>query len=169
MPERTIGQIMQGHADDAVNYARLRFRSPLDFTVPSLEHVDRMLGAMYFDVPRTLWQKIRARLTGHQRSDEELWTLSKMWGGYVGEVIRRQWGGSWHSSLQPDASVRISLEVAGSRCYPCDEVKRRLSGGRSDKTPGIYKVMESQLGLAPISHSGATRTSTPGADRPAVR
>ena len=151
MPERTIGQIMQGHADDAVNYARVRFARPLDFTVASLDEVDRMLAVMYFDVPRTWWQRVVARVRGHRRSDEELWTQAKMWGGYVGEVLRRQWGGSWHSSLQPDGSVRISLEVGGTRCSPSDEIRRRLADGTPGNAPGLLMHFTRELGLSPMN------------------
>jgi hypothetical protein len=149
MPDRTIGQVMHVHADDAVNYAAKRFRYRLDFSGGSLEQVDRMLGVMYFDVPRTAWAKIKSRLTGHEPSDEELWTLSKMWGGYVGEVIRRQWGGTWKSSLQPDGSVQISLDVRGHRIYPCDEVRRRLVEGKGDGSTGMYRLVIQTLGPAP--------------------
>src|SRR5688572_17920252 len=127
MSDQTITDVMRAHAVDAVAYAKSRFRMDLDLSSQSLERVDRILAAMYFDIPRTFFAKLFRR----GPTDDLVWDWSKMWGGYVGEVIRKRWGGVWRSSLKPDGHAQISFDVLGQRYYPIDVMRRRLVEGRT--------------------------------------
>jgi hypothetical protein len=126
MSQPTITDVMRAHAADAAEYARQRFRMELDQSLGSLERVDRILAAMYFDLPRSFMRKLLSRGPSH----EQVWAWSKMWGGYVGEVLRLKWGGHWKSSLRPGGGAQVSLEIAGHRYYPIDEIHQRLLHGR---------------------------------------
>ena len=152
MPQPTITDIMRTHAADAVKYAQTRFRMELDYSSQSLERVDRMLAAMYFDIPRTFFKKLFRRGPSY----DDVWTWAKMWGGYVGEVIRRRWGGTWKSSLQTDGHAQISFDVLGQRYFPVELMHRRLKDGvvrTGDHTCGaqeLYERVIKELGMARI-------------------
>jgi hypothetical protein len=126
MSQPTITDVMRAHAADAVDYARQRFGMELDQSLGSLERVDRILSAMYFDLPRSFMRRLLTR----GPSDEKVRQWSKMWGGYVGEVLRLKWGGHWKSSLRPGGGAIVSLDIAGHRYYPIEELHQRLLHGR---------------------------------------
>src|SRR5688572_22223262 len=130
MPEPRITDVMVAHAQSAVDYARKRFRYDLDFSPASLESVDRMATAMFHDVPRTFLAKALRR----GPNEAEVWNLAKMLGGYAGEVVRRQWGGRWKSTLVPDGHPDVFLDIHGVRCRPIEEVHKRLLDGSGIKT-----------------------------------
>ena len=137
MSQPTITAVMHAHAEDAVAYAKSRFRMDLDYSSQSLERVDRILAAMYYDTPRTFFAKLLRRGPSY----DEVWTFSKMWGGYVGEVIRKRWGGTWKSSLRPDGHAQITFDVLGKKYHPVDTVHRRIVEGRL-KGKGFGGAME---------------------------
>lgn len=137
MSQPTITTVMHTHAEDAVAYAKSRFRMDLDFSSQSLERVDRILAAMYYDIPRTFFAKLLRRGPTY----DEVWTYSKMWGGYVGEVIRKRWGGTWKSSLKPDGHAQITFDVLGKKYHPVDAMHRRIVEGRL-KGKGFGGAME---------------------------
>src|SRR5688500_19744683 len=68
-------------AQQAIKTAKLTFDESLDFTSESLDGVERIM---------TKLQKREPKLT-----DEQITELSELWGVYVGEVIRRYFGGQW--------------------------------------------------------------------------
>lgn len=162
MSQPTVTEVMRAHANDAVDYARTRFRMELDGTSQSLEKVDRMIDAMYFDVPRTFFAKLLRRGPGH----DEVWGYAKMWGGYVGEVIRKRWGGTWRTTLQPDGHAQISFDVLGKRYFPVEALHRRLHDERArakPRRPGaqeLYERVVQELGMARID-AGAAPVAPP--------
>lgn len=152
MSDQTVTDVMRAHAADAVAYAKSRFRMELDLSSQSLERVDRILAAMYFDIPRTFFAKLFRR----GPTDDLVWDWSKMWGGYVGEVIRKRWGGVWRSSLKPNGHAQISFDVLGQRYYPVDVMRRRLVDGHVKGKGGggsaqeLYERIIKELGMARI-------------------
>ncbi len=82
--------LMAEYANDAVETARDKFQMDLDYSLESVDSLDLILESQFASMP-TGWQL----LYRFRPSKRKLRTLSKMWGGYLGEVIRRQWGGQW--------------------------------------------------------------------------
>lgn len=162
MSQPTVTEVMRVHASDAVEYARTRFRMELDGSSQSLEKVDRMVDAMYFDVPRTFFAKLFRRGPSH----DEVWSFAKMWGGYVGEVIRKRWGGVWRTTMQPSGHAQISFDVLGQRYFPVEVMHRRLHDERTrgkQKLPGaqdLYERVVQELGMARID-AGAAPVAPP--------
>src|SRR5689334_20069910 len=103
--------MMQQYAARAVQVARER-KLQLDYSEQSLE-------------------KVEALLTEFSSSDsEDPDELSRLWGGYFGEVVRRRFGGEWAIEKYPAGDfLIITLNVNGARLYPAMKVHRRLTNG----------------------------------------
>lgn len=138
---QTISGVMQANAEQAVKYARDRFRSELDYSAQSLERVDKIIDVMHVDLPKSFV----ARAIRGAAMDEEIWTTSKMWGAYVGETLRRKWGGRWKTTPSPDGHAEIVLELPLGRCKPVAEVRRRLSAGTG---PGVFAMYAALLKIS---------------------
>jgi hypothetical protein len=116
MPETTISDVMAAYATDAVAHAHERGFT-LDYSEASLANVDLVLG------------KVTASGLLLPKSAEEesaVWTLSKQYGGYVGEVVIRQIGGSWEMHDLPDGSARVILRSSGVQMFPLEKIHKRL-------------------------------------------
>src|SRR5689334_6120291 len=81
--ELTLEGQIQRDADAAVTAAKKGFGINLDFSVESLEHIDTMLAHHY--------ELIQQSDVSPAMIDRVCYVL----GSYVGEVIRRKWGGEW--------------------------------------------------------------------------
>jgi len=106
MPETTIADVMRAYAADAVAFAERRFKIKLDYSENSLVEIDRILA----EHTKT-GLVVPSALTKHEEDD--LWVFCKMLGGYVGEVIIRNIGGTWQSKDIDGSSSSIRLLAAG--------------------------------------------------------
>lgn len=117
----TISDVMRSYANGAVQYARSRHGLELDFSEASLENIDRILGARVHEGgvhPNQL----------SQADEEDLWLYCKMIGGYVGEVIIRNLGGTWlMEDHGPDSSSVKLMAAQKIQGYPPDSIWRALT------------------------------------------
>jgi hypothetical protein len=115
--EPTIGQVMAAYAADAVKHAE-KVGIRLDFSEQSLTDVDSIL-----------WQIAGNDVIKPQSQAEQdhLWTLSKMYGGYLGEVVIRTMGGAWEGQNLPDGSIRVVLRSHGVQMFPPEKIYKRLT------------------------------------------
>ena len=90
----TVGDMMVAYSQDAVDYCRAKFAIDLDYSEGSVERVEDMLGRLHEHMPGFLGRLFRRGPSAH-----DLDVLSKMMGGYIGEVMKRHWGdaGSWRA------------------------------------------------------------------------
>src|SRR5689334_18502685 len=136
MPQVTISKVMLEHAALAVETARTQFRINLDFSATSLSEVDRILSALYFNRDRGLVAKLLNKSQEHEIREQ-----AKTWGGYVGETLRRKWGGTWHTTVLPGGEIQIYLKLFGSNAYPIDEVYKRLvHGPQQHSLLGLHEI-----------------------------
>jgi len=140
-PAATISAVMQANAEQAVKYAHDRFRSELDYSAHSLERVDKIIDVMHIDLPKSFV----ARAIKGAAVEEEIWTTAKMWGAYVGETIRRKWGGRWRTTPSPEGHAEIVLELPTGKCKPVAEVRRRLAEGTG---PGAFAMYAALLKIS---------------------
>jgi hypothetical protein len=116
-------------SQQAIKTAKLTFGESLDFTSESLDGVERIM---------TKLQKQEPKLT-----DEQITELSKSWGIYVGEVIRRYYGGQW---VMVEGVPDVAL--GGKHASPIAKVRKRLVGGPTENLKyyftSIMKVLSSQ-------------------------
>ena len=140
-PTPTVADMMSAYAEDAVAHARSSSGVTLDYSSESVRHVEEVLEALYAAIPRGFV----ARLLGRGPSVDDLWTMSKMYGGYVGEVIRRAAGGEWmlDEEVVPGAGT-ICLRRDANRVFPPAKVHKRLTNGPEDNVWHYFRiVMES--------------------------
>lgn len=65
-----------------------------------------------------------------------------MYGGYVGEVFRRQRGGTWQydREILPGHLV-IALTNGESRIFPPSKIRKRLDNGPEDDVRSYFRVL----------------------------
>src|SRR5215471_9173438 len=124
-----IAQIMQAYAEDAVRTAR-QHHVNLDYSEQSLEEVEGLLGQLHDELENG------PHATGSsnaQSTQEGLDEMSRMWGGYLGEVVRRRFGGEWTIEKYPAGDFLIvTLNVNGAKLFPAMKVHKRLTEGDSE-------------------------------------
>jgi len=126
-------EIAEAYAQDAVDHAKAAFDVDLDFSHESVERVEALLAQLHDALPRGFV----SRLFRRGPSDEEVETMAKMYGCYVGEVIRRTAGGVW--ILDPDTYLTLTKDDA--RVFPPMKVHKRLHNGPEDNVWAYFSVL----------------------------
>ena len=86
----TANEMMEAYALDAVDHAK-SVGVHLDFSSASMEKVEGILASMFDARPKGFF----ARLFKRGPSPKVIYQFAQMYGGYVGEVLRRKAGGEW--------------------------------------------------------------------------
>jgi hypothetical protein len=116
--------MMAEYAQDAVDIARDKFQIDLDYSLESIELLNIILQSQ-FDAMPTGWQL----LYRFRPSKRRIRTLSKTWGGYLGEVIRRHWGGQWLAPGDGPFKGGVTLLVQGTMLSPIARAHKQLVNG----------------------------------------
>lgn len=125
----TLDAMMEGYARAAVDLARSAFHRRLDFTPDSLDDLDEIL-VLLADSP-----------------DIDLDFESRLWGSYLGEVLRRRYTGAWEMTLYPGGVASIpAIDVRGSRLFPLMKVYRRLTIGEEEDLRSFFSLVTTRLG-----------------------
>jgi hypothetical protein len=122
---------MKAYAQDAERLA-LKEGVSLDYTEKSLESVDALLYQIAGDSvvpPKT------------PEVEEQLWTLAKVYGGYLGEVVIRNLGGAWEMSDKSDGSARVMLRCQGVQMFPLEKVYKRLAEDQFSGVSGYCRAL----------------------------
>jgi hypothetical protein len=131
MADVTIADVMQAFAHDAERLA-LKRGITLDYTEKSLDDVDAILDQIAggsIVPPKTAEEK------------EQLWTVAKVYGGYLGEVVIRNMGGDWEMSDNPDGSARLILRCRGVQMFPLEKVFKRLAEDQFSVVSGYCRAL----------------------------
>ena len=132
--------MMSAYAQDAVEYAQRSFDIPLDYSERSVQQVETVLAKLSETLPKGTLGKLFTKGPTQQEIDQ----MTKMFGGYVGEVIRRAWGGRWklESAAFPGLQV-ITFEIAGGGdIWPHFKVGKRLTNGPEDNLWTYFQVLK---------------------------
>ncbi len=140
MDKPTISDVMKAYSEDAVDMANKEFGETLDFSEDSLRAVERILDRVSSTIPRGL-----GRLLKRKPSDEQIWEMSKIWGGYIGEVIRKRWGGEWTLETAAHPGTVITLRVLDADIFPPGRAHKRLTNGSEDNIWDYYRVLRSDF------------------------
>ena len=139
--EPTAEDMMVAYSQDAVDHARAHFRVELDYSLESVQAVEKILAQIYDAIPRGVWKIFRRRLP-----QDALSGLAKMYGGYIGEVMRRRRGGNWvieTGVVSPDPA--ITLRNGDDRVFSPAKVWKRLTNGPEDDVWMYFQVIEGML------------------------
>lgn len=130
---------MEGYACAAVEVAKKEFGQQLDFSADSADALDEIL-VQIGEVP-----------------DADLEFETRLWGSYLGELLRRRYAGTWEMTDYPgdlpertekaNGPVSVpTVEVRGSRLFPLIKVYRRLTLGSEDDLPSFVAKVTGRLG-----------------------
>jgi hypothetical protein len=124
-----LGAMMEGYARAAAELGRSEFQQTLDFSPESIDTLDDILV-----------------LVG-ESPELDLDFEVRLWGSYLGEVLRRRYAGSWEMTPYPGGMVAVpAIEVRGSRLFPLMKVYRRLTTGEEEDLRSFYAMVTERLG-----------------------
>ena len=134
-PDARLAGTIVAQSQLAIKTGKLQFGESLDFSSESLEQVERIMSALH--------KQVKEGAPDRKLSDDQITELSKLWGIYVGEVIRRYYGGQWSlADGVPD------LVLGGRNASPLAKVRKRIVDGPMDNLKyyftSIMKVLSSQ-------------------------
>ena len=124
-----LGAMMEGYAQAAVDVAHSEFELELDFSSDSVDVLDDILVVVSESPERDLDFEVR------------------LWGSYLGEVLRRRYAGGWEMTQYPGGTVAVpAVDVRGSRLFPLMKVYRRLTAGEEEDLRSFYTMVTERLG-----------------------
>lgn len=124
-----LGTMMEGYARAAVDLAKNEFKQKLDFTSESIDGLDEILV-----------------LVGESPEMDVEFEV-RLWGSYLGEVLRRRYAGSWEMTQYPGGMAAVpAVEVRGSRLFPLMKVYRRLTVGEEEDLRAFFSMVTERLG-----------------------
>jgi hypothetical protein len=150
--DELVRQMMEAYAQDAVQGVRDGYGVELDFSPESLQQVEEILGKIHGGIRKGwFWRLVRL-----ETSEEQIETLCKIFGGYLGEVIRKQAGGEWRITDSPGGEGTIlTLQKGDDRIFPASKVYKRLTNGAEDDVWFYYQaMMEADLFGKPPEENG---------------
>ena len=128
--------MMQAFAEQAVRLGH-EFKINLDYSERSLEQVEQLLARFHDELTSA-------------NPGSKLEEMAKIWGGYLGEVVRRRFGGEWSIEKYPAGDFLIvTLNVNGARLFPSMKVHKRLTEGSSENIWSFYQSVRAKLAAQP--------------------
>jgi hypothetical protein len=133
----SVASMAAVYAEKAVVLAR-EFKARLDYSENSLMEVETILAQLSRELPAA------------QPASEDLTEICKMWGSYLGEVVRRRFGGEWSIETYPGKQfATLTLNVGGGKLFPSMKIHRRLTEGEGDNVWSFYKMIKTRLESTP--------------------
>ena len=124
-----LGTMMEGYAQAAVECARREFKQKLDFKEESIDGLDNIL-VMVAESPEV-----------------DVDFEARLWGSYLGEVLRQRYAGSWEMTQYPGGLVAVpAVDVRGSRLFPLMKVYRRVTMGEAESIAAFFDMVTERLG-----------------------
>jgi hypothetical protein len=124
-----LGTMMEGYAQAASEFAKSEFGLKLDFTSESIDALDDIL----------------VRVGESPEFDMDF--VVRLWGSYLGEVLRRRYAGSWEMTQYPGGVAAVpAVELRGSRLFPLMKVFRRLNEGEEEDLRTFFSMVTERLG-----------------------
>lgn len=135
----SVNEMMAAYAEDAVALARGEFGIELDYSETSVHQVEEMLAKLHEElVPSGFW----ARMFKLGPRPDQIDSVSKMFGGYIGEVFKRHYGGEWvlDETSFPGETV-YSFHTGGQTIWPHFKSGKRLINGPEDNVWTYYQII----------------------------
>ena len=121
--------MMEGYAQAAVEVAKSEFSQALDFSSDSINGLDEILVLL------------------SESLEIDLDFESRLWGSYLGEVLRQRYAGSWEMTQYPGGEHAVpAVDVRGSRVFPLMKVYRRMTVGDEEDLRSFYTMVTARLG-----------------------
>lgn len=128
----SVTEMVCSYAEKAIKMAAERDQV-LDYSEESLTRMETILEQL-----------------SNQESHSDIAETCKVWGSYLGEVVRRRFGGEWSIETYPGKQfATLTLNVNGSRLFPSMKVHRRLTQGAEESVWAFYQMVRTRLESAP--------------------
>ena len=128
MSDMNCLDMMQMYAVDAVTLAS-RLGNELNYSEDSLAIVEEIL-AMYH---KSLTDEV---------TEDQIGLMSLTWGGYVGEVMRRQLGGEWIMEKE-----MVKLVIKNTEYFPTGVTYLRIKEGPEQSITDYYASIKNGMQL----------------------
>jgi hypothetical protein len=129
----SIETMASSYAQRAVELGR-EFDAALDFSENSIMELE------------TILDQCAHHVRADRPNDDDLAELCKTWGCYLGEVVRRRFGGEWSIETYPGKQfATLTLSIAGNKMYPSIKVHRRISQSAEENVWTFYKMVKQRL------------------------
>jgi hypothetical protein len=126
-----LNTMMEAYAATAVAIAKEQFRQHLDFTSESMVAFEAVLSELA------------------EKSELDYEYEVKLWGGYLGEVLRKRYNGAWEMTQYPGGVAAVpAVEIRGSRLFPLIKVYRRITMGDAESIAAFFHMVTERLGQA---------------------
>jgi len=119
----TVAQWIASQAQFAVKTAKIQWNALLDFSPATLDVIEGILEQMH----------------GRMKSAPE--AIVAVWGGYVGEVVRRHYGGKWRVK---DGVLQLEITPTVST-FPMRTVQKRIIEGSAHALPQYFSGFGASL------------------------
>ena len=127
--EPTFDQVVAEGADGSVQQAKKKYGIDLDYGSASVKKVDTILTKLHAEYVKD--------------KSNQRWTMEGLgWGAYVGEVIRRQYGGHWEKQ---DAATGNPLPLVwrNGTSFPVTWSLQQIVNGETDGIWARYQEITS--------------------------
>ena len=124
---KTAGLVL-ALAQQAVLTAQLDWSESIECSEDSLDAVERILNKMHW-----LKKSPESKVT-----EEQVDSLSRSMGVFIGEVIRRHYGGQWHAA--EDGSFEIPYP--GTTIHPLARARKRIIDGPAENVKMYFSSMQ---------------------------
>jgi len=146
----SVNAQMQQLAEEAVKAAAERFGQSLDYTENSLASFETLLQQAY--------ELYSSKGSGKDIPEETIQITARVWGSYLGELMRRKWGGEWVVN-GPD----VNLTISGKSCSPIQQIFKRITIGQ------LYDIKEFFANFASDMAEAKGKQGARAVNEPAVR
>ena len=129
----SVEAMTHAYAAQAVVLAR-EFHAQLDYSENSVMELEAILASLAREMPAS------------KPSDDDVSEMCKVWGSYLGEVVRRRFGGEWSIETYPGKDfATLTLNTNGNKLFPSIKVHRRLTEGEGDNLWIFYRMVKEKL------------------------
>jgi hypothetical protein len=122
---------IQANTLEAQRFSRKHLVLELDFSPESIEELESNIDTIDFAI-------------SGGKSEENLGMLTRIWGCYLGESVRRQIGGEWVRD-DADKNQGLAIRVGEEKLYPLEQVRMRLVEGDGFNIANYFHQVRDQL------------------------
>lgn len=120
-PDQNIQRVSEAYSLDACDFFRNHFNINLDWTDASIQHVE------------TVMDQFHREAADARPSDDEVMEFAKMFGSYVGEVYRKNHGGTWGwVEMDGQRFPGMRDEKPDTTFWPVGRAQKRLGGAENN-------------------------------------
>ncbi|MDQ1921899.1 hypothetical protein [Massilia pseudoviolaceinigra] len=131
VPDAAVQRAATAYAAQAVATARDQFGIKLDGTDASMVQLEAVLARAHTSYAAK----------SPRPSEEQVMAVARMYGSYLGEVVRVKHGGTWGMATLEGQTLPGMRTTSGANFWPWTHVSQRISKGAGNNVADYYKVL----------------------------